>query len=239
MSKYLEVVEALKYDILAKEYKDKLPSQYVLAKKYGVSRVTLSRVFKVLEAKGLIKVVKGHGTYIVSKKIAKIFLNSDADEYEGLNNKLQGLQKLESKIISFDLRLPEENECATLHLNPNQMVYDIIRLRSINGEPIKLEYTIMPQDVIPGVSEKVLQHSIYNYIRNELKHQIGKATRIISADKSDAYDELYLNCDPGDAILSVRQTVYLDNGVPFEYSETRNRYDKGSVTISNVWTLMF
>ena len=46
--------------------------------------------------------------------------------------------------------------------------------------------------------------------------------------KSSIYSH---NTDP---VLEVEQVVYLDDGIPFEYSQTRHRYDKGDFTATNL-----
>ena len=53
----------------------------------------------------------------------------------------------------------------------------------------------------------------------------------ISADKSNIYDNTYLNCQATDLILQILQTVYLDNGTAFAFSRTRQRYDKEKYVI--------
>ena len=40
-------------------------------------------------------------------------------------------------------------------------------------------------------------------------------------------------CSPNDPILEVEQTVYLENGIPFEFSQSRHRYDMGDFIVAN------
>ena len=92
----------------------------------------------------------------------------------------------------------------------------------------------LPVKVIPGITDEVLNQSIYSYIKNELKLEVGKANRIIMADKVDAYDVEYLDCQVGDAILAVHQVAFLTDGRPFELSETRDRYDRAAYFLFEV-----
>ena len=84
------------------------------------------------------------------------------------------------------------------------------------------------------ITENILHHSIYQYIQNELKLEIGDAIRKISAQKSDAYDQKYLDCAKDDPILELEQQVYLKDGRIFEFSQTRQRYDRGSFLFTNI-----
>jgi GntR family transcriptional regulator len=92
----------------------------------------------------------------------------------------------------------------------------------------------MPIHVIPGITEEVLAGSIYDYIETRLKLGIGAANRMIGADKPNKDDEEYLRCQIDDPVLEVDQVVFLDNGVAFEYSQTRRRYDKGHIVMVNL-----
>lgn len=107
---------------------------------------------------------------------------------------------------------------------------DIIRARYVNDEPYSMEYTIMPRKIIPEIAEEILYHSIYQYIQNELNLRIGTATRRIRADKSDYYDQTYLDCNKHDPILEVEQVICLSDGRPFEFSQVRYPYSMGEIT---------
>lgn len=55
---------------------------------------------------------------------------------------------------------------------------------------------------------------------------IAGCHRKIRASKPTELDQTYLHCAPDDPILEVEQVGFLNNGVPFEYSFSRHRYDK-------------
>ena len=233
MSLYLEIANDIEKNIIEKKYQGRIPEQVILAKKYNTSRVTIVHALKVLQSKKLIKTVKGHGTYITSKAIPDIFLNSGASENDGFTSHINGAGLVTSHVISFNIRKPTDQEKRALNLPPDENVYDIIRQRILNNQPAKLEYTIMPVNRIPGLTIDILHKSIYGYIQNDLGLKIGKDDRVITAEKSDAYDIKYLNCSKDDPVLCVQQKAYLSDGTPFEISESRNRYDRGALTVNN------
>lgn len=229
-----EIARKIEDDILNGKYQTTLPRQQELADKYHVSRVTLGKALDLLVAKGMITKVTGHPATI-REDYFKRYLTLDSVEYHfGLKSKIGNLISIKSHIISFSKRKPTDEECQKLQIAPNDFVYDIIRQRLIQNEPFRLEYTVMPVTVIPGLTEKVLNNSIYSFIENDLHLKIGKANRIISADTPDAYDKKYLNCTQNEPILKVEQVVFLENGIPFEFSESRARYDKETIIANNV-----
>ena len=119
-------------------------------------------------------------------------------------------------LFVFNIRKPSVEERKALNSGKNDEVYDIIRQRILNEKPAKLEYTIMPVKRVPGITLEILHKSVYSYIQNELGLKLGKDDRIITAEKSDAYDMKYLDCKQDDPVLCVQQKAYLEDGRPFE-----------------------
>lgn len=235
MTKYIDIANDIERKILSKEYKHQLPNEKALVHKYNASKVVISRALKVLSTKDILHVIQGSGIYIKNKNIQfPNMVETLAAEHDGFYYSMRGKGTITSHIISFDIRKPDLNEIEKLKINAEDDVYDIIRQRLINGKARKLEYTVMPVKVIPGITNKILHNSIYNYIKNDLHLEIGKANRVIVADKSDAYDVDYLDCKENDAVLAVHQLAYLKDGRPFEISETRDRYDRAGYILFEV-----
>src|SRR5699024_9177368 len=146
-------------------------------------------------------------------------------------NKQLSNQEVKSQIISFKLDFPNELVQEKLMLDKHDPIYKIIRLRIVDGAPYILEHTIMNANLIPGINEEILHQSIYDYIHQELNLQFGGAHRIIQADKASEYDQKYLKCEEHDPILEIEQVVYLEDGTPFEYSRSRNKYNTRSYNV--------
>ena len=237
MTKYIEIANDIERKILGKQYKRKLPSEQKLADEYQTRRVLISKALNWLAAKNTVETIVGSGTYVKEKKyyqanMQEIPANLHDGFYHSMRGKGEG--KIESHIVSFSIREADNEEAKKLNLKPGDEVYDIIRQRLVENHPRKLEYTVMPVKVIPGITLDVLHKSVYSYIQNELGLEIGKANRVISADKADAYDQDYLDCKPDDAVLSVHQLAFLKDGRPFEISETRDRYDRAEYILYQV-----
>lgn len=213
----------------------KLPKQDSIAKSFDTSRVTVQKAIEFLKAEDLVYTVKGSGTFVSEYVDRNSLLDSNIVEYFGFTTNYKNQKSVVNEIISFHERHPDEVEMKKLEIDEDEIVYDIIRLRSTNQEPLRLEYTIMPKNIIPGITSEILNHSIYQYIQNELGLKIGDAIRKISAQKPDAYDQKYLDCAADDPVLEVEQQVFLEDGRIFEFSQTRQRYDKGSLLYSNIF----
>ncbi|SHE55657.1 GntR family transcriptional regulator [Atopostipes suicloacalis DSM 15692] len=206
-----------------------IPDQVSLAKEFKVSRMTVKKAMDILELEGLILRKRGAGTFVKKTALSE-GLTASIMEYEGLTKQLAN-QEVKSQVISFKLDFPNELTQEKLMLDKHDPIYKIIRLRVVDDAPYILEHTIMNANLIPGINEDILHQSIYDYIHKELNLQFGGAHRIIQADKASEYDQKYLDCDEHDPILEIEQVVYLEDGTPFEYSRSRNKYNTRSYNV--------
>ena len=132
---------------------------------------------------------------------------------------------MHSEIIHFKLEFATKSIAEKLQISVSSPIYNIFRLRIIDDKPYVLEQTYMSTDLISGITEEILHHSIYSYIEGTLKLRIASAMKILRASISTETDQKYLHLSPTEPIFEVEQIAYLDNGTPFEYSISRHRYD--------------
>ncbi|WP_264174546.1 UTRA domain-containing protein [Clostridium algoriphilum] len=81
----------------------------------------------------------------------------------------------------------------------------------------------MPIYVIPGLKEKHLEESVYDYINNELGFKIQSSHISIRGDKANSNDKKYLNLTDYDFIMEIEKIAFLENGKIFEYSKNIQR----------------
>lgn len=213
-----------------------LPTQSELAEEFGASRMTVKKAVEILIIEGLIYSKQGNGTKVLNSSFwnrenSRVRLNN----FNGLSKDLEGDSRvLTSQVIEFSVEFPNEEIAERLQIEINTPVYKIIRLRLLDQKPYVLEHTYTPCDLVPSLDEKVLLASIYDYLLNTLNLKFAGSYRNITADKSDDYDQKYLNCSPSDPVLQVEQAVYLENGRPIEYSRSRNRFDMKGYSLLDV-----
>lgn len=234
MAKYMDIAKDLKTQIYAGKYKsgESLPNQKKLAEEFKTSRVTIQKVLDLLSNEGVIFTKQGSGSYVKNNLMTLSKFDATIDQYVGataINSK--ETKPLKSNIIRFELRLPSASEQEKLNIKAADAIYDIIRLRILENDPLGIEHTIMPVSRVPGINDEILHKSIYSYIKKSLNQQIGEAYRIIRADIPDKYDLEYLNATEKTPILEVEQIVSFADGTPFEYSRNRHRYDHGGIVV--------
>lgn len=235
MNKYEAISKEIRKRIKERFYPiDKpIPDEVSLAKEFSCSRMTMKRALDILAMEGLLYRKRGHGTFIVKSSVQTSRVNVLSNETLGLTRLLLN-KKITSKIIKFEVQFPSEVVATHLAIDLKTPVYYLIRLRLVEGEPYVMEKTYMPTPIIPGINDEILQSSLYGYITERLGLTIAGTHRKIRACKSEELDQQYLGSLVNDPILEVEHVGFLDNGVPFEYSFSRHRYDKFEVSTVNI-----
>lgn len=220
MFRYREVYSDIKRDILTNHYREgnPLPTQESLSSKYNVSRLTLKKSIHLLEEEGLVFSKQGSGTFVRQR------INTDSEEMLPLDLPIGVTyshrdQKITSKILYFDARLPNEIEQKKLCIDTNEPVYEIKRIRYINKKKYSFEHIVMPVSVAP-IDREILQSSIYDYLGSRKIH-LTDAQRVVSAEKSDSETSTALSIPKNSPIFVIKQIAYDQEGRPFEYSVSK------------------
>lgn len=221
--KYIKVVALIKKRINDGTYPSGslISKREELAVELNVSRMTVKKALDILTVDGFVLPKRGIGTLVRPQRIRHknpLPLSS----YGGLSNDL-GVP-VESTVITFDITFPNPEVQEALELDENQPVYEILRLRVVEGKPYGLEHTFLVASTFPNLDKKVFDGSFYRYLQQNMGLTIGGANRSISAEKPDKNDQKYLQSAPDDPVLQVKQTVYLDDGQPFEMSIDHHPY---------------
>ncbi|SAQ48483.1 putative transcriptional regulator [Klebsiella oxytoca] len=154
-------------------------------------------------------------------------------DYFGATKTWEHLGEVTSRVIRFELRFPTEKEQSSLLIDADAPVYDFVRLRLLNEEPVSLDLTVMPVALVPGLNKTILQSSVFRYVQETLGLKMMGSYRVVRAMKPQALDREHLNCEATDPVLEVEQVIYLEDGTPLEYAHCHYRYDHGGIILVN------
>jgi GntR family transcriptional regulator len=221
---YSQIEECIKGQIVNGELKpgDVLPPEREYSEQFDVSRMTIRQAINNLVNEGLIYRKKGSGTYVAEKKFEQPLqgLTSFTEDM-----KARGLTP-SSKLLKFELIPASAKVAATLQIAEYTPVYEIKRIRLADNIPMALETCYISANLIKGLTEEIINQSLYQYIEEKLRLVIGEATQVIeSALANDAEVDL-LNINKGDSILLIERCTYLKNGTPFEIVRSSYRADR-------------
>ncbi len=215
---------------------DKLPTVVEFCELYGVSKITVKRAIEQITEQGLVTSRRGSGTYV--KDSAGLpqnkYFDGRSDRAEGFTTEHRG-QNVSSVAYAFSIVNPPAEVATQLGLTEDDFTYYVERVRQVDENPIVIEYTYMPLDLIPGLKKKDLYGSIYGYIRNTCGLKISSFHRTVRAVAATEEEAKRLDIHAGDPLLELEQIGFLDSGQAFEYSVSRNvgdRFELHNVTLA-------
>lgn len=203
---------------------DRLPGDFDLCERYGVSRTVVRQALTELEYDGVIERIKGKGTFYATPKVGEGLAQSLTGLYEDVAARggelVSEVRRLE--VIPADQRLSAELEIETF-----QPVIVLERLRKVDGKPWALTVTYVPFRIAPGLLEKDFTHqSLYAVLEGEYGIQLVSGHRSIEAALATRPVAELLEIPKGSAVLVLRSVSRDAAGRPVESFVAFHRGDR-------------
>lgn len=220
--KYKEIAKSIENAILHDEYVEraKLPTEEELMQRFLVSRNTIRKAISLLADRGYVYQVQGSGIFIRQRsKEGYITLGN----MRGLTGDFSS-KKITTKLLNLELVKADEEIADKMRCTVGTSLYHVKRLRYLDETNFAVEYSYYNKDIIPYLNSDIVEKSIYSYILNDLKLNIGFADKIIYCDKLSKEHSELLGLDEGDPATIIEDTVFLTNGLIFDVSKVIYNY---------------
>lgn len=208
---------------------DRLGAERDLATTYGVSRSTLRQALDALQQAGVVRRLpgRGGGTFISHGKVER-----DLSTVVGVPAYLrrQGFEA-GTRILSTAVRGADEDTARRLGIRAGDMVFDLVRIRLADGEPISLEHAQLVADRFPGLLELPLGGSVYELIAQHYDTSPREVTEEIEVVLAAADEARVLEIEQGAPLVSVLRTAADAGGHPFEVSHDLFRADRIRIVV--------
>lgn len=148
-SRYVRIAAELRDAIMRGEYAvgAQLPSEAELAARFAASRGTVRQAVAVLASEGLVGSRQGARRIVLGRERSQSFaeLHSFAQWARAMGYRVSG------RVLEQRRRGASPIEAARLALQPGEPVLAVLRLRSLEGEPVMLERTVYAGWIAPAV----------------------------------------------------------------------------------------
>ncbi len=222
---YEQLAELLRREIRERQRQDQafqLPSENELAELHGLSRATVRHGMEVLEREGLIYREKGVGSFAairrVEHELSQLVSTTEAMRQRGwsLATRLVSLNRMtNAAAITHALELPE-----------GAPLYELCRLRIVDGEPLSLETAYLPVQLCPNLEENDLTQSLYLLLESRYGLRLWTGREILRARGANPYEAHLLDIKEKTPLMSMERLTYAANGLPVEYLEAVWRGDR-------------
>ncbi|MGL9932553.1 GntR family transcriptional regulator [Enterococcus sp. DIV1434a] len=200
----------------------KLPSEYDLAKEYNCSRLTIRKAIDDLIRKNILVKRHGKGSYVMSQ--AKI--QSGRAGLQGFTEAAKAYgKKSQTEVISFEEVVhPAEKIREALQVGKNESIYELIRRRMLDGEPMTVEKIYLPQAYVQGHTKQDFEGSLFCLIEKNV--EIAYSHQEIEAILVEAEISELLNVPVGQPLLQVHSITYALDATPILYDVSLYRADR-------------
>jgi GntR family transcriptional regulator len=222
---YQQLDEIFRYAIYSREWEpnNAIPSELVLSRIYDVSRMTVRQVITQLVNEGLLRRVQGKGTFVSQPKIP-----AKSPAYMGIREQLERMgYKMQTKLVSIDTITADARTAGMLDITEGDELYDLLRVRTVDGEPISLHTSLIPKSLSQGLEkEKIETQQLCTilakkyFLKSALVHETLES---VTANKREC--EL-LEIPLGQPLLKLEDIHRTATGRIFEYTRVVFRGDK-------------
>ena len=197
---YIRIHDKIKEDVDDGTWKigQRLPSERDLCETFDVSRMTVRQAITLLVDEGILERKPGSGTFVASSRVKE---------------KMRGTT---SELISYQRLHPNEFEIKNLGVLPQSHVIRMERVRFADDIPVAYEITSIPEKIIRGFKESEITEHFFKTLTDN-GYEIGKSQQTISASLANSSLAKHLKVKTGDALLSLTQISFLQDGQAFEY----------------------
>ncbi|MCM0019167.1 MAG: GntR family transcriptional regulator [Tagaea sp.] len=182
------------------DFDSPLPSEPALAERYKVSRVTVRRTLEMLEAEGLVRRVRGVGTFPIPRAPA-----NDRENIGGLLDSLLSYERT-TTVADLEWRVTDPSPDAAAGLGPFKALR-IVRVRLYRGTPISLTTLHVPKRHAGLLDRATAGHEPIVSILDRKGVNAVRAEQAITAVAADARAAEHLGVKPGAPLVAMKRLM--------------------------------
>jgi GntR family transcriptional regulator len=220
---HYQIKEALTLQISTGRWKpdQELPTEEELCRHYAVSRGTVRRSIADLVQQGLVHRKQGRGTFVSSPKLEGSILGS----YRMYRD--HGVpHDAGARVLRCDRVRASDEIRRLLQVESSAEVYELERIRFVQGVPISLQLSYLPAALCAGLEKEDLTHRhLYDVLRQNYGLSLVRAEEYVEPVLADAYVAEQLGITAGAPVFLVERHSYTFGDVIAEFRRANMRGD--------------
>jgi GntR family transcriptional regulator len=222
---YQQVARLLERQIAQGVYRagDRLPSEAALCAQFAVSRITVRAALDQLASGGLLRRVRGKGTFVAPAPVEHELIRL-TDFVEDMT--AAGLHAT-SRVTLMREEAASEAVAAHLGMPPGRAIVRLDRLRLADERPIAFDTTYLPARYGKLLdADRLTRETIYHLFESQYGITVTSGTFLIESAEASRDLARHLQIRSGAALLVVRRTSYTADGDTVYYQVRSYRADR-------------
>jgi len=228
---FIQALRRIEADIMTGriEAGSRLAPERELGARLGVARNTLRRALAILGARGLIQ-ARGRGGWVVVGP--------------GVTERIEGPPSLTewaarhghvvtSTVLAARVRTVKSGEAADLRIPTSSKVFELERVRFLEGEPLSFDRSVLHPRLIPVLTDvDFASRSLFGTIRERAGLIATRAEVVVRAVPATERAATLLTISRGEPLLELDEMTFDQYDEPFETAQLFNRGDRYSFATS-------
>ena len=199
----------------------RLPSERWFCDALGVSRATVRRAIEELIGDGLVE-MRGRGSFVTSDALVEppntLMSLSELGRSRGL--------EASARVLGSEIRAATIDEAEAFGIAPGAEVFELRRLRMLDGLPIALDTNRVPLRVLPSAGAiDFTTASLYDAIEHE-GGRLARADYELEARAAGETEAELLGLAPGAPVLFATTVAFGEDGRILDLGQTIYRADR-------------
>lgn len=203
-----------------------IPSERELTTHYGVSRATVRTAIGNLVAEGRLTTVPGRGTVVTRPRVeSNLHLASFTQDMRSRGHRPS------TTLLSCEVVPADDATATSLGVATGDRLWEVVRLRLADGEPMAHEVSRYPEALFPALGEEDLTGSVYALLESAYGVVVTDAQQSAWAEQAGpAHAELLDVAET--APVMVFDRIGLSSAGPVERTVSRYRGDRYQLSMS-------
>ena len=199
-----------------------LPSERILAERFGVARMTVRNCIEELERQGLVRRAHGRGTFVRERRL----IHSDIFRSFSEDMRLRGMEP-GARELTIRRRKATSEVATKLGVQVRDEIFHIQRIRTADGLPMALERTNLSAARFPGLDREMeASSSLYDILGRRYGVRLETAEQRISIARISASDAARMEISPDTPVFLIERTTLGRMGDVVEFGSSLYRGDR-------------
>ena len=231
---YAELADRLRRDIDAGTYApgDRMPSEPTLCRTTGYSRSTVRKALQLLVDQGYVTKSQGKGTFVSELPTKPASPTEPETTFLSFTENVRTLGGTPTT-RTIDIRnvSPTSGLMEFFGLAAGDELFEVTRLRSVDGEPVMLETIWLPLAYADLTGEE-LDGSLYQALKARYGKEPANGTKSIGICYANSRESFQLGAPKDSPLMLIEDRVFDQDGAPLHVSKQVVRGDMHQFTIN-------